>query len=63
MEQHYLLYPDKIKEFFIWETVFEQEQLFMELSTIGFGSSEVFDDIRGMKATEESEKICFVVEK
>ncbi|MBC9705147.1 MAG: class I SAM-dependent methyltransferase [Enterococcus sp.] len=63
LEQHYLLYPDKIKEFFIWETVFEQEQLFMELSTIGFGSSEVFDDIRGMQATEESETICFVVEK
>ena len=63
MDQHYLLYPDKIKEFFIWETVFEQEQLLMELSTIGFESSEVFGDSRGMKATEDSETICFVVEK
>ena len=63
LDQHYLLYPDKIKEFFIWETVFEQEQLLMELSTIGFESSEVFGDIRGMKATEDSETICFVVEK
>lgn len=63
LDQHYLLYPDLIKEFFIWETVFNREEVLAELQAVGFTKNEVFDDIRGRAFTEDSETICFVVEK
>lgn len=63
LDQHYLLYPDRIKEFFIWETVFTKGGLLAELAAIGFTDSEVFADIRGRAGTEDSETLCFVVEK
>lgn len=63
LDQHYLLYPDKIKEFFIWETVFNKEEVLAELQAAGFTNSEVFGDIRGTAYTPESETLCFVVEK
>lgn len=63
LDQHYLLYPDRIKEFFIWETVYTKEELLVELESVGFTNCEVFGDIRGRGATEDSETLCFVVEK
>lgn len=63
LDQHYLLYPDKIKEFFIWEIVFNKEEVLAELQAAGFTNSEVFGDIRGTAYTQESETLCFVVEK
>lgn len=63
LDQHYLLYPDKLKEFFIWETVFSMEEVLAELQAVGFATSELFGDIRGTAYTPESETLCFVVEK
>lgn len=63
LDQHYLLYPDKIKEFFIWETVFNREELLKELKMIGFVKGEVFGDIRGRVVAEDAETLCFVIEK
>ncbi|MFQ7234785.1 MAG: class I SAM-dependent methyltransferase [Enterococcus hulanensis] len=63
LDQHYLIYPDAIKEFFIWETVFTPKELLTELKTCGFAGGEVFGDIRGTKYTDDSETLCLVVEK
>lgn len=63
LDQHYLLYPDYFKEFFIWETVFAEEELLAELNKIGFASNEVCGDLRGRPSMVESETLCFVVEK
>lgn len=63
LDQHYLLYPNMIKEFFIWETVFNKEEILAELQAANFANSEVFGDIRGKVYTPESETLCFVVEK
>ncbi|MGG5370231.1 class I SAM-dependent methyltransferase [Enterococcus sp. AZ196] len=63
LDQHYLLYPEAVKEFFIWETVFAADELLAELSACGFAGSEAFGDLRGTSYTAESETLCLVVEK
>lgn len=63
LDQHYLLYSDSFKEFFIWETVFTEAELSGELETAGFTTMEVYGDIRGSQPSSGSETLCFVVEK
>lgn len=63
LDQHYLLYEDACKEFFIWETVFAKEELVMELLAAGFERTEIFGDIRGTTYTSDSETLCIVAEK
>lgn len=63
LEQHYLIYPDFYKEFFIWETVFSEEELLTELKELGFLRSEIYGDMRGTINSSDSETRCFIMEK
>ncbi|WP_246601562.1 class I SAM-dependent methyltransferase [Enterococcus alishanensis] len=63
LAQHYLLYPDHHKEFFIWESVFNQQQIKAALSEAGFSQIEIYSDIRGEKLKQHSETMCFVAKK
>ncbi|MGM0165554.1 hypothetical protein IGI39_000496 [Enterococcus sp. AZ135] len=63
LAQHYLLYPESVKEFFIWETVFNKEELLTELKDSDFSDNEVYGDIRGASYTADSETLCFIAEK
>ncbi|MGX7351648.1 hypothetical protein RU97_GL001065 [Enterococcus canis] len=63
LERHYLIYPDYVKEFFIWDTIFEPQQLIAELHSCGFSEVAYYGDVTGTKYQEISETICLVAKK
>lgn len=63
LEEHYLIYKEAVKEFFIWETTFEVKALKRELADIGFQSCEIYSDVAGKKWQDDSETICFIASK
>lgn len=63
LAQHYLLYPDHYKEFFIWESVFNEKQMKESLFEAGFSQVEVYGDVRGTALEGNSETLCFVAQK
>lgn len=63
LDQHYLLYPNDYKEFFVWETVFSRQEIERELQAVGFKQITVYGDFTGKTYYPTSETLCFVAQK
>ncbi|MGM0216658.1 class I SAM-dependent methyltransferase [Enterococcus sp. AZ109] len=59
LDAHHLIYQDKQKTFYIWETVFTPEEMIQELTTTGFKEIEVYKSIAGDLWGADDETACF----
>lgn len=63
LDLHYLIYPNHIKEFFIWETVFTPAAIQQELVAAGFQKIQFYGDLAGEVFTENNSSFCIVAQK
>ncbi len=60
LNQFIVVTDTKIKEYLIWNTMYDLESLTAELSVSGFSVKEKFDDVCGKPYSRNSDTICMI---
>jgi len=63
VDQHIVITNNGIKEYLIWDTAYTVQRLVDEVTPFGFKVNGVFNDVCGSQHTDETETLCFVLER
>jgi len=62
-EKYIVVTPTDIREYIVWDTVYDAPALRDELSAVGFARCELFDDVMGQPYTGMADTMCALARK